>query len=165
MVTVAVVTVCLSHESRRATRHRVVIPVVIPQLPLAGCDNAVAGGRLVCTPHYLARGLTGVCGKNIPREPLTCNATAETPLQPLIWCFSCKLSQGSSSEECYFHRHRYETHRDSSATAEAPAMAMFGGLSSPSGGDGSGTAAAGLSADGMGPPPTPTPEIWQMFLM
>ena len=36
------------------------------------------------------------------REPLPCKTTAETPFQPLIWCFSSELSQKPSlSEECF----------------------------------------------------------------
>ena len=41
-------------------------------------------------------------------EPSPCNSSAETSLQPLIWCSESLSSQVSSfPEECFVHRHRY----------------------------------------------------------
>ena len=41
-------------------------------------------------------------------EPSPCNPSAETALQPLIWCSESLSSyMDSSPEECFFHRRRY----------------------------------------------------------
>ena len=47
---------------------------------------------------------TGVCENQLLRhEPFPCSTAAETPLQPLIVCFSSQFPQGySSPEECFY---------------------------------------------------------------
>ena len=63
--------------------------------------------REICTEIYRERERDGVYKPTLLlREPLPCNAAAETALAPLVWCFESVSSRGYSyPEECFVHRH------------------------------------------------------------
>ena len=65
---------------------------------------------LTKTASAMSTSTAGACEKTLLLpEPWPSNPAAETAFEPLIWCSESLSSRGSSStEECVFHRHRYE---------------------------------------------------------